>query len=79
LLNRADQPDDAHFELLFRYGLGVDVPSAWGRRLGSQALPTPHEALEEQLALAVERALPDRVALLVRHGIARPPASGGAR
>ncbi|MEV0381091.1 ankyrin repeat domain-containing protein [Nonomuraea sp. NPDC050643] len=67
LYNRMFEPDDAHLELLFEYGLGTGDGGPWKRRIGE--LSTPAQMLRVQLRWAVEHHQRDRVRLLVEHGV----------
>jgi Ankyrin repeats (3 copies)/Ankyrin repeat len=68
LYNRMFTPDDDHLELLFGYGLGRDGSGIWRDRLGG-ALETPAEMLARPLTWAAAHGFPDRVRLLLRHGV----------
>jgi ankyrin repeat protein len=68
LYNRQFGRDDDHLVLLFEYGLGRDADYPWRERLGD-LLDRPAGLLRIQLRWAVEHNLPDRVRLLVRHGV----------
>ncbi|BCB91122.1 ankyrin repeat domain-containing protein [Phytohabitans suffuscus] len=60
-------PDDSHLELLFEYGLGTGDGGPWKARIAE--LDTPATMLRTQLRWAVEHHQPDRVRLLVAHGV----------
>ncbi len=68
LYNRMFEPDDDHLVLLFEHGLGTGSGGPWRARLGA-ALDAPAEMVRGQLAWAVTRNFPDRVRLLVAHGV----------
>jgi ankyrin repeat protein len=68
LYNRMFRPGDDHLELLFEYGLGGGDGGVWRRRLGD-ALAPPSELLRDQLKWAIAHGMPERVRLLVRHGV----------
>jgi ankyrin repeat protein len=68
LYNRQFRPDDDHLELLLAYGLGTGDGYPWQARLGGLVDP-PAELLRVQLRWAIWHDLPDRVRLLVRHGV----------
>ncbi len=68
LYDRMFEPDDDHLVLLFEYGLGTGSGGPWRARLGA-ALDSPVEMVRGQLAWAVTRNFPDRVRLLVDHGV----------
>ncbi|HEY2949626.1 MAG TPA: ankyrin repeat domain-containing protein [Micromonosporaceae bacterium] len=60
--------DDAHFDLLFRHGLGRDSVGPWRKRIGQHPrLPGPRRLVQEELWYAAERNLPGRVRLLLHH------------
>ncbi|RSM57676.1 hypothetical protein DMB66_32055 [Actinoplanes sp. ATCC 53533] len=67
LYNRMFTPDDTHLELLFAYGLGAGDGGPWQARI--PGLDTPARMLRTQLRWAVEHHQPDRVRLLVEHGV----------
>jgi hypothetical protein len=67
LYNRMFTPDDSHLELLFEYGLGTSEGGTWKTRIPD--LDTPAQMLRTQLRWAVEHHQPDRVRLLVEHGV----------
>ena len=67
LYNKHFNPDDAHFRLLFEYGLGQDRHGPWYARLGDR-LQSPRQLLVEELWAAARKGLTARVALLVAHG-----------
>lgn len=67
LYNRHFEPNDDHLRLLFSYGLGRDRGGPWIRLAGpSFSLST---MLAEQLCWAALHGFPDRVRLLVEHGV----------
>jgi ankyrin repeat protein len=68
LYNRHFGPSDDHLKLLFSYGLGQDRGGPWFKRLGDR-LASPSRMLVEALWAAVARNMPDRVRLLVEHGV----------
>ena len=68
LYNRMFEPDNAHLELLFEYGLGRGDGGPWRARAG-ELLPSPAEMLRIQLRWALEHDQPERVRLLVEHGV----------
>lgn len=68
LYNRMFTPADDHLRLLLAHGLGTEVDSPWRRRLGD-AYPTPAQMLGEQLRWAADHDLPERVRLLLDHGV----------
>lgn len=68
LYNRMFTPEDDHLELLFEYGLGTDVPGPWRERLG-EAYPSATQMVQEQLRWAAHRDMPDRIRLLLAHGV----------
>jgi hypothetical protein len=68
IYNRSWSHDDGWLELLLEFGLGHGSGGPWHTRLGD-AHPTPKEDLEDELRWAVANDLPDRVRLLVRHGV----------
>ena len=78
LYNGMFTPDDSHLELLFAYGLGSGDGGTWKTRIPD--LDTPARMLRTQLHWAVEHHQPDRVRLLVEHGVDfRSPFEGGRR
>ena len=68
LYNRMFTPGTEHLELLFRFGLGAPDRGPWRRRLGD-AMETPAELLDRQVAWAAEHGFTDRLELFARHGI----------
>jgi hypothetical protein len=60
-------PDDSPLELLFEYGLGTSEGGTWRTRIPD--LDTPAQMLRTQLRWAAGHHQPDRVRLLVEHGI----------
>lgn len=68
LYNRMFTPDNDHLELLFEYGLGRDTGGPWRARVG-ELIDPPAEMLRTQLRWAIEHHQPDRVRLLVEHGV----------
>ncbi|GIJ64398.1 ankyrin repeat domain-containing protein [Virgisporangium aurantiacum] len=68
LYNRQFNPDNDHLELLFAHGLGRGSGGPWHARLGP-AHPTPAQMLADQLLWAVQQNLPERVRLLLHHGV----------
>ncbi len=68
LYNRMFEASDDHLELLFDHGLGGGDGGPWRRRLG-EAQQSPAEMLADQLIWAVQAGRPDRVAILLAHGV----------
>jgi hypothetical protein len=68
LYNRMFSADDSHLELLFEYGLGTGAGGPWQARVGGVGDP-PARMLRVLLRWAVEHHQPDRVRLLVEHGV----------
>jgi hypothetical protein len=68
LYNRAFTPGDRWLEILFAHGLGTGDGGPWAVRLEGQ-LATPREMLEDLLLPAASLDFPDRVALLLAHGV----------
>jgi ankyrin repeat protein len=68
LYNRMFSADDSHLELLFEYGLGRGDGGPWKARAG-ELVDSPAGLLRTQLRWAVEHDQPDRVRLLVAHGV----------
>jgi ankyrin repeat protein len=68
LYNRMFSADNEHLELLFEYGLGRGDGGPWRARAGEH-VDRPAELLRTQLRWAVEHDQPDRVRLLVEHGV----------
>jgi ankyrin repeat protein len=68
LYNRHFTRDDGHLRLLFEYGLGEARGGPWFARLGER-LQTPSRMLVEELWAAAGNNFPDRVRLLVEHGV----------
>jgi ankyrin repeat protein len=68
LYNRMFSANNEHLELLFEFGLGRGDGGPWKERAG-ELLDPPAELLRTQLRWAVEHNQPDRVRLLVEHGI----------
>ncbi len=68
LYNRHFDSSNDHLELLFAHGLGSGDGGPWHRRLAPHHA-SPAEMLEDQLVMAAARDLPDRVELLLRHGV----------
>jgi ankyrin repeat protein len=68
LYNRHFQPDDAHLELLFAHGLGRSADGPWLARLGDRVDP-PSKLLVQELCWAAAHDFPNRVKLLVDHGV----------
>ena len=78
LYNRMFESDDDHLALLLELGLGrVERRGPWPARLGN-ALPSPHDLVQDQLRWAITHDLRARVALLAEHGadLAEPDADG---
>ena len=69
LYNRHFEPEDDHLELLFASGLGTGDGGPWHRRL-APGHATPRQMLEDQLRFAAGNDRPERVALLLAHGVA---------
>ena len=68
LYNRHFQPDDEHLVLLFEYGLGRSAKGPWFTRLGDR-IDTPAKMLVQELCWAAAHNFPNRVTLLVEHGV----------
>ncbi len=68
LYNRHFGADDAHFVLLFAFGLGTDKAGPWFGRLGDR-LPAPERMLEEELWFAARAGFEGRVQLLLERGV----------
>jgi ankyrin repeat protein len=68
LYNNHWRPTDGHLELLFSHGLGTGDGGPWARRLAPHH-PTPTQLLEDQLLFAAANDRPERVALLLAHGV----------
>jgi ankyrin repeat protein len=68
IYNGTFEPDDAHLELLFEFGLGTGDPGPWAARLGPRA-SSVSDYLLLNLEWAVERGFVDRVRLLLDHGV----------
>jgi hypothetical protein len=68
LYNRMFRASDDHLRLLFEYGLGAEVDSPWRRRIGDH-YPTNEEMITEQLRWAAGHDQPDRIRLLLEHGV----------
>jgi ankyrin repeat protein len=68
LYNRMFRPDNDHLELLFEYGLGRGTGGPWRARVG-ELIDPPAEMLRTQLRWAIEHDQPERVRLLVEHGV----------
>ncbi|SDD71680.1 ankyrin repeat domain-containing protein [Actinokineospora iranica] len=68
LYNRMFGRDDSHLRLLFEFGLGTGDGGPWHARLAPRH-PTPAEMLHDQLLWAAANNHPDRVALLLSHGV----------
>jgi ankyrin repeat protein len=68
LYNRHFQPDDDHLELLFAYGLGRSVNGPWFKRL-SDRIDAPAKMLVQELCWAAAHNFPNRVKLLITHGV----------
>jgi ankyrin repeat protein len=68
LYNRMSSADNDHLELLFQFGLGVGDGGPWHARIGDIG-DGPAEQLRTQLRWAVEHHQPERVRLLVEHGV----------
>jgi hypothetical protein len=71
LYNRQFAPQDDHLELLFSFGLGKGDGGPWQRRLAGRT--SPRAMLEGQLLWAAAHDLPERVALLLCHGVEPSP------
>ena len=69
LYNRQFTPADDHLELLLEYGLGTGSGGPWRERTGQVE---PARMVQDQLTWAAAHNLPDRVRLLLAHGV--PPA-----
>jgi ankyrin repeat protein len=70
LYNRMFSSADDHLELLFEFGLGRGDGGPWKARLGA-ALDSPSEMLDSQMRWALDHEMPERIALLEAHGVAR--------
>jgi len=68
LYNRMFTKGSSHLRLLFEFGLRRAMKGPWHERLGGK-VPTPAELLRQQLFWAAEHNHPDRVELLVQHGV----------
>lgn len=68
LYNRMFSANDDHLELLFHFGLGAGDGGPWHARVGDIG-DGPTEQLRTQLRWAVEHHEPERVRLLVEHGV----------
>jgi hypothetical protein len=68
LYNNLWRRSNEHLELLFSYGLGTGDGGPWHRRLAPMHA-TPAQMLEDQLLFAAEGNEPERVELLIRHGV----------
>ncbi len=68
LYNRHFREDDDHLKLLLSYGLGHDKGGPWSKRLGDRA-QSPARLLVEELWSAAKNNFPQRVKLLVDHGV----------
>lgn len=68
LYNRHFRPNDDHLALLLAYGLGKGPGGSWHARLGSQ-IHAPDILLQDQLIWAARNNYPDRVRLLLQHGV----------
>ena len=68
LYNRHFQPADDHLELLFAYGLGRSANGPWFTRLGDRIDP-PERMLIQELCWAAAHNFPNRVRLLIEHGV----------
>jgi ankyrin repeat protein len=68
LYNRHFQPDDGHLVLLFEHGLGRYADGPWFKRLGD-SIDAPSKMLVQELCWAAAHNFPNRVTLLVEHGV----------
>ena len=71
LYNRHFEENDDHLKLLFSYGLGQqrrDTPGPWPKRMGDR-VHSASTALVEQLCWAALHNFPERVKLLLDHGV----------
>ena len=68
LYNRHFRANDDHLTLLFSYGLGQDKGGPWFKRLGDR-MHSPARLLVEELWSAAKNNRPERVKLLVGHGV----------
>lgn len=68
LYNRHFEENDDHLALLFAYGLGRDTRGPWTRLLGDREL-RPSTQLVQELCWAARHNFPNRVKLLVEHGV----------
>lgn len=78
LYNRHFEENDDHLRLLFAYGLGRETHGPWPARMThSEAMPS--KMLVQELCWAAEHNYPNRVKLLLQHGVdvnAKSPRSG---
>ena len=68
LYNRHFQENDDHLKLLLAYGLGQEKGGPWMKRLNDRRI-SPARLLIEELWAAAKNNFPERVTLLVDHGI----------
>jgi ankyrin repeat protein len=68
LYNRHFQENDDHLRLLFAYGLGQVKGGPWLKRLDDES-SSPAKLLVQQLCWAAMHDFPERVKLLVEHGV----------
>jgi ankyrin repeat protein len=68
LYNRHFRENDDHLNLLFEYGLGQDKDGPWLERLNDRRF-TAARLLIEELGAAADHNFPNRVRLLVEHGV----------
>jgi ankyrin repeat protein len=69
LYNRHFLPDNSHFEVLFKYGLGNEPAGPWFERLGGHYfIDDLRLMLVEELWMAARKGYFSRVKLLVAHG-----------
>jgi ankyrin repeat protein len=68
LYNKHFEEDDDHLTLLFAYGLGRNTRGPWLTRMGERG-GTPQTWLVQELCWAAMHGFPNRVKLLVEHGV----------
>lgn len=68
LYNRHFQANNDHLELLFAYGLGRPGNGPWFKRLDDRIDP-PSTMLVQELCWAAAHDFPDRMKLLIEHGV----------
>ena len=67
LYNRMFRRGDDHLSILFEHGLGTGDGGPWKALLGD-AMQSPRELVDQQLAWAVPRGFTERVRLVLAHG-----------